>query len=372
MENSFEEAIFNIERRKRMSWFLEQKDRLTALNTDMSKSMIHKKILIKCGGDLEYAIRRCIAPFSTEDYINAMEDITTKTKIGRNWYKPPMDNKTSGKPILKPNKQHHRAPLKFHKCGSTSHLANTCPKKTRINEIEIDKFEDTKEKNNVSLHDSDSEPSEEEEVADELSIENLNFSFEVTEVHTHLPQYSDECMDIIHVQDAKIQKTKPARGNGYKTGASCITNIVINNREAKLHLDSGAFCTCVRKDYLDRIYNNWKESSMPIEGIKFRSASHNMHPLGILEAAMIFPHPAGSIRLKVEFFVMNNCTSQHFKLGNDYLNINGIDINDHKDRYFTIGENKKQKFAFPLEKREITVIRQVKNVNKEKYLFQIS
>ncbi|MBW0541607.1 hypothetical protein O181_081322 [Austropuccinia psidii MF-1] len=158
--------------------------------------------------------------------------------------------------------------------------------------MEIDKAEETKETNNVSLHDSDSEPSEEEEIPVELSIDNMNVSFGVTEVHTHLPQYSDECMDLIHMQDAKIQKTKPARGKGYTAKASCITNIVMNNREAKLHLDSGAICTCVGKDYLDRIYTNWKESLMPIEGIKFSSASQNMHPLGIFEAAMIFPHPA--------------------------------------------------------------------------------
>ncbi|MBW0580052.1 hypothetical protein O181_119767 [Austropuccinia psidii MF-1] len=93
-----------------------------------------------------------------------------------------------------------------------------------------------------------------------------------------------------------------------------------------------------------------------------------MHPLGIFEAAIIFPHPAGSIRLKAEFVVMNNCTSQHFILGNDYLNIYGIDINNHKDRYFTIGENKRQKFAFSPERREITVIKQVKNVNKDKFV----
>ncbi|MBW0590012.1 hypothetical protein O181_129727 [Austropuccinia psidii MF-1] len=93
-----------------------------------------------------------------------------------------------------------------------------------------------------------------------------------------------------------------------------------------------------------------------------------MHPLGIFEAEMIFPHPAGSIRLKVEFVVMNNCTSQHFILGNYYPNLYGIYIDNHKDRYFTIGENKRQKSAFPPEKREITVIRQVKNVNKEKFV----
>ncbi|MBW0503063.1 hypothetical protein O181_042778 [Austropuccinia psidii MF-1] len=93
-----------------------------------------------------------------------------------------------------------------------------------------------------------------------------------------------------------------------------------------------------------------------------------MHPLGIFEAVMIFPHPAGSLRLKVEFFIMNNCTSKHFILVNDYLNMHGIDINNHKDRYFTIGKNKGQKLAFPLEKREINVIRQVKNVNKERFV----
>ncbi|MBW0523247.1 hypothetical protein O181_062962 [Austropuccinia psidii MF-1] len=154
-----------------------------------------------------------------------------------------------------------------------------------------------------------------------------------------------------------MQKAKPARGKGYTDGASCITNIVIKNKEAKLRLDSGAFCTCVGNDYLDRIYTNWQPNLMPIEGIKFRSASQYMHPLGILEAEMICPHPAGSIRSKVQFFVMNNCTSQHFILQNYYLDIYGIDINNHKDRYFTIGEDKRQKFAFPLGKREITVIK---------------
>ncbi|MBW0563715.1 hypothetical protein O181_103430 [Austropuccinia psidii MF-1] len=169
-----------------MSWFLKQRDRLTALHPYMSETLVHKRILRKCGGDLEHAIRsRC--------------------------------SKTSGKPIPKPNKPQDKAPLKFHKCGSTSHLANTCPKRTRINEMKFEK-DDTKEKNDVPVNESDSEPSEEEELPDELSIENINVCFEVTEVHTHLPQYSDKFMDLIHVQDAKMQKTKPARGKGYTAG----------------------------------------------------------------------------------------------------------------------------------------------------------
>ncbi|MBW0530053.1 hypothetical protein O181_069768 [Austropuccinia psidii MF-1] len=170
MDNSIEEAIFNIEGDRPMSWFLKKKDRLNAIYPDMSETMVHIRILRKCGGDLHHSIKiRCIGPCSTEDYINAMEDITARTKICRNWYKPPMDNKTSGKTIPKPNKPHDRAPFNGHKCGSTSHLANTCPQKTRNNEIEIEK-DDTKETKDISAHESDPEPSEEEGLPDELSI----------------------------------------------------------------------------------------------------------------------------------------------------------------------------------------------------------
>ncbi|MBW0564100.1 hypothetical protein O181_103815 [Austropuccinia psidii MF-1] len=352
MENSFEKAIDNIEMDRPMSWLLKQKDRLTALCPDMSETMIHNRILRKCSGDLEHAIRsRCIEPCSTDYYINSMQEITTRRKIRRNWYKPPKDNMTSGKPISKTNKPHKKACLKCHNYGRTSHLANRCPKKRKINEIEIDKAEDTKETNNLSLHASDSEPSEEEEIPDELSIENINVSLNVTEVHTHLPQYSDECIDLIHVQDAIMKKTKPARGKGYTVGASCITNIVINKREAKLHLDSGAFFPCVGKDYLDRTYTRWQESLISTEGIKFSSPIQDMHPLGAFEAPMISPHPAGSIKLKVEFVFMNNFTSQNFILGNDYLNIYGIDINNHKGRYLTIRKIKGKNMCF-LQRKE--------------------
>ncbi|MBW0538081.1 hypothetical protein O181_077796 [Austropuccinia psidii MF-1] len=163
----------------------------------------------------------------------------------------------------------------------------------------------TQEKNDVPVHES-SAPSEEKELPDELGIEKIDLFFEVTEVHTHLPQHRDDCMDLIHVQDAKMQKIKPAGGKGYTAGSSCIINIVMYKKEAKIHLHSGAFCICVGNDYLERTYTNWQEQLMPIECIKFSSANQNMRRLGIFEAEMIFLHPAGSIKLKVDFFVMND------------------------------------------------------------------
>ncbi|MBW0584668.1 hypothetical protein O181_124383 [Austropuccinia psidii MF-1] len=52
---------------------------------------------------------------------------------------------------------------------------------------------------------------------------------------------------------------------------------------------------------------------------------------------------------------MENFSSTHFVLENDYLNIHKIDLHDKKDRYFTIGDNKHQKFVFLPFKTQITV-----------------
>ncbi|MBW0546794.1 hypothetical protein O181_086509 [Austropuccinia psidii MF-1] len=162
-------------------------------------------------------------------------------------------------------------------------------------------------------------------------------------------------------------KTKPARGKGYTSGASCITSILINDTEAKLNLDTGAFCTCACKDYFQAILPGWKNHVLPIEGAQFSSASNNMYPLGILDTNLVSPHPEGSVRMKTEIVVMNNCTSQHIILGNDYLNIYGIGINKHKDRYFTIGENKRQKFAFYNMQKQISIISSVKDTDKDEF-----
>ncbi|MBW0581232.1 hypothetical protein O181_120947 [Austropuccinia psidii MF-1] len=163
-------------------------------------------------------------------------------------------------------------------------------------------------------------------------------------------------------------KTKPARGKGYTAGASCITSILMNDIEDKVNLDTGAFCTCVSKDYLQVILPEWKNHLLPIEGVQFSSSSNNMYPLGILDTNIVFPHPAGSIRMKTEIVVMDNCTSQHIILGNDYLNIYGIDINNNKNRYLTIGENKRQKFSFSNMCKQISIISSKKDTYKEEFV----
>ncbi|MBW0501440.1 hypothetical protein O181_041155 [Austropuccinia psidii MF-1] len=163
-------------------------------------------------------------------------------------------------------------------------------------------------------------------------------------------------------------KNKPARGKGYTAGESCITSILINDIEAKVNLDTGAFCPCVGKDYLKSITPGWENHLLPIESVQFSSVSNNMYTLGILDTNLVFPHPAGSVRVKTEIVVMDNCKSQHIILGNDYLNIYGIDINNHEDRTFTIGENKRQKFAFSNMPKQISMVSSKKDTHNQEFV----
>ncbi|MBW0498244.1 hypothetical protein O181_037959 [Austropuccinia psidii MF-1] len=147
MENAFESVIFNSEKDKTLTWFLKQKDRLSALHTDMSDSITNMKIIREFGGELENSIKcRCVEPCSSENYINAMEDIITRTRIGESWTRTPIESKMFPK-IFRNYKRPEVPFLTCHKCGSTSHSANTCSQKTKINEVQIiEEVQHTEEK----------------------------------------------------------------------------------------------------------------------------------------------------------------------------------------------------------------------------------
>ncbi|MBW0521525.1 hypothetical protein O181_061240 [Austropuccinia psidii MF-1] len=140
--------------------------------------------------------------------------------------------------------------LKCHKCGSTSHLANNFTKNTKINEVKFIKEVQCAGENEES--DKYSTISEETQVED-YPIEKITAFFQVTEVHTHFPQYSEDFYNLTIIQNARMCKTKPAKVRGYTSGASYITSILMNDVETKVNLDTGASCTCVGKYYLQVI-----------------------------------------------------------------------------------------------------------------------
>ncbi|MBW0561631.1 hypothetical protein O181_101346 [Austropuccinia psidii MF-1] len=154
-----------------------------------------------------------------------MEDIITRTRIGKTWTKIPMESKIISK-IPREDRRPERPVLKCHKCGITSHLANTCTKKRKINEVQaIEGVQCTEEKEES---DQDFAISEDTKVED-YPIENITALFEVTEVHTHLPQYSENFYTLINIQGARMCKTKPARGKIYNAGASFMTLVLMSD-----------------------------------------------------------------------------------------------------------------------------------------------
>ncbi|MBW0539868.1 hypothetical protein O181_079583 [Austropuccinia psidii MF-1] len=329
METAFESAKFNADKDKALPWFCQQKDRLTALYPEMSEFMIHRKILRQCGA---------------EDIINILEEVTTRAKIGssrvnlQTRFNAPWKDSVDKKPKENSNNKYKSADTvrKCHICQSTTHLANTCPKRGKINEIDIEKEPDV-EKDDIIEDNSDDKSSIFSESSKD--IENINATFYIMESYFQLPKLSNGQLDLSKVQDAQLMKTKPNRGRG-------------------------AFFSCVGKSFLKTAVPNFEDQLLPIDGIKVNIASNPMKALGIFETNVIFPHINGNLRMTVAFIVMENCSSTHFILGNDYLIMYGIDLHNNRDRYFTIGDNKRQKFAFLPFIRQITV-NKVSPVNLE-------
>ncbi|CAH7671063.1 hypothetical protein PPACK8108_LOCUS5827 [Phakopsora pachyrhizi] len=127
-----------------------------------------------------------------------------------------------------------------------------------------------------------------------------------------------------------------------------MANVLLNDIPVQLLLDGGAFYSIVGSKFLNIVLPDWKNNLLDIPITKFKSASGDMKLIGIIETSLIFPHPLGSVRIQAELVVMDNATMHYFILGNEYQSLYGIDINNSKERYFTIGnDNKRKKFAFP-------------------------
>ncbi|MBW0543739.1 hypothetical protein O181_083454 [Austropuccinia psidii MF-1] len=147
VETAFEFSRFNSDKDKALPWFFQQKGRLTAFYPDMSQFTIHRKILRECGGDLEHAVKsRTTEQSSAEDIINILEELTTRTRIGSSRVNLKTRLNTSRNNSVDKNPKENSNNVKYesadiiikcHICQNTTHLANKCPKRGNINEIDI-------------------------------------------------------------------------------------------------------------------------------------------------------------------------------------------------------------------------------------------
>ncbi|MBW0584278.1 hypothetical protein O181_123993 [Austropuccinia psidii MF-1] len=118
-----------------------------------------------------------------------MKDIITRPRIGKTLVRVPMEYKMVSRPSRE-DKRPERPVLKCHKCGRTSIFANPCTKETKINEVQC-----TEEKEESDLDSAVSEATPFED----YPIEHITAFFEVTEVHTHLPQYIEDCHNLRNI-----------------------------------------------------------------------------------------------------------------------------------------------------------------------------
>ncbi|MBW0498272.1 hypothetical protein O181_037987 [Austropuccinia psidii MF-1] len=140
----------------------------------------------------------------TEDYINEIGDIIIRKVIGKTWTRKPIESKMIPK-TFREDRRTERPISMCQKYGSTSHLAKTCTKKSKINEFKV--IEDFKCTEEEEEYDQVSEISEDMPV-EVCHIENITALFEATEVHTNLPQCSEDCYNLINIQYSRMCKTK--------------------------------------------------------------------------------------------------------------------------------------------------------------------
>ncbi|MBW0524577.1 hypothetical protein O181_064292 [Austropuccinia psidii MF-1] len=286
----------------------------------MSEFMIHRKILRQCGGDLENAVKsRTTQQPSAEDIINILEEVTTRTRIGSSrvnlkiMFNTPWKDSVDKNPKGNSNRMKYIAAdiiRKCHICQSTTHLANACPRKGKINEINIEKEHDFEKDDDVENSDDKSS------IFSEYSkdTENINATFDIMESYSHLRQLINGQLDLSIIQDAQLVKTKPNRAKCYTAGNSCITEVLIDNKPVKSLLHPGAFCSCVGKSFPKTCAPKFEDQLVPIYGIKANSASGPMKALGIFETNVIFPYINGNIRIPVDLVFMENCSSTNFIL----------------------------------------------------------
>ncbi|MBW0545761.1 hypothetical protein O181_085476 [Austropuccinia psidii MF-1] len=162
----------------------------------MSEFIIHRKIQRQCGGDLKHYVKcRTTEKSSAEDIINILEEITTRTRIGssrvnfKTRFNTPFKDSVKKNPKQNSNNMKYKSADIIRKCHifqSTTHLANACPRKGKINEIDIEKDDDVENSDDKSSIFSESSE----------DIENINAHLNIVESSYPLPQSSNYQLDL--------------------------------------------------------------------------------------------------------------------------------------------------------------------------------
>ena len=123
--------------------------------------------------------------------------------------------------------------------------------------------------------------------------------------------------------------------------------VLINGKPHHLTLDSGADASVIFHSLLEEIDPDYTFSPSPLT----RCLAYGGTPLKIMgtwTAEIVFPHPNGSLSIKVDFLVVEDPShasgTATLLLGSDWMVIYGIDIIASSGRFLRIGKHR-QRFA---------------------------
>ncbi|KAG0144722.1 hypothetical protein CROQUDRAFT_708528, partial [Cronartium quercuum f. sp. fusiforme G11] len=388
METAFNRNRYNPAYHPKVTkWATAQKQRLRAFSPEFSKRKIIERILWKCNNDIRSTV---LARLGDSDkwskFLIILEETcrnhapstrNTRLRNVQTTFKANEEKRLSNwSNKVQPHTTKLKEPLKCPKCGSTeaSHQWKTCKGKGKaINNIDSDQNKEETLSNHSEEQDmefveyTDSHKDSDEDVEAEIGaieakpLDDHNIA--QLQAETETPWMSSKEHMSKHTTDAKLLLTRPSMGKAHRTGAQSITTVIINGKEVKLLLDTGASCSAVGSKYLSKIVPHWEKHLLNCDNMTFSGCAAALVPLGVIVQQVIFPHVMGNVRILPEFVVMDNMKAEYLILGAEWLNIYGINIHNARERYFTINDNQHIKFAL-LTKNIISAIRRI-NLNPD-------
>ncbi|MBW0507604.1 hypothetical protein O181_047319 [Austropuccinia psidii MF-1] len=151
-----------------------------------------------------------------------------------------------------------------------------------------------------------------------------------------------------HTQDSQTFLVTPTKGMAYIHGTATEITVCIDNAQHPLIIDSGAHCSIVARNCIDKHFPNWENQLFPTKAKNFKSASGKMTSIGTIIKEIIIPHRKGKVRLNPELVVLDDAHIKGLLLGTDYQRMYGIDIYNSKNRHITIVTNKEKKFSLDI------------------------
>ncbi|MBW0492452.1 hypothetical protein O181_032167 [Austropuccinia psidii MF-1] len=246
---SFENYKYSVDKDP-YEWCLRQSKGLKVLDPQMNIQMRNHKLLTQMPGELQHAVK-CIC--------NQKVEFKDKPR-------------ESGAEVAKKKNS-------CHKCGSTDHYANSCPKaKKKVYAIEkvLEEEFPTENSESDSMGDAIREKSDDEkDPREDLLVEYQEETpLKIQDIHlgAGMPQDTENKNLCKHTQDAqKVLVTQP-KGMEYIHGTATKMTICIDNAQHPLIIDSGAHCSIVARTYLDHHFPNCEKQLFQTKAKNSKSA----------------------------------------------------------------------------------------------------